>query len=99
MPRRKKDYENESILCNNFEKEETSPAEVETPVPKTVINGKIVNTLHVNVRREPTSDSDVLEILRKGDRVKVLEKGEEFWKVSTSVHRIAYISSNFIEEE
>lgn len=79
---------------------EESPAEVETTtVPPTVTNGEIVNTLHVKVRREPSFESEVLEVLRKGDKVKVLEKGNDFWKVSTSVNNIAYISSEFIKEE
>lgn len=75
---------------------EESPAEVETT---TVTNGEIANTLHVKVRREPSFESEVLEVLRKGDKVKVLEKGNDFWKVSTSVNNIAYISSEFIKEE
>ena len=79
---------------------EESPAEVETKTaPLTVTNGEIVNTLHVKVRREPSFESEVLEVLRKGDKVKVLEKGNDFWKVSTSVNKIAYISSEFIKEE
>lgn len=79
---------------------EESPAEVETTtVPQTVINGEIVNTLHVKVRRDPNFESEVLEVLRKGDKVKILEKGTDFWKVSTSVNKIAYISSEFIKEE
>ena len=79
---------------------EESPAEVETStVPPTVTNGEIVNTLHVKVRREPSFESEVLEVLRKGDKVKVLEKENDFWKVSTSVNKIAYISSDFVKEE
>lgn len=110
MARRK--YENnttealidaEMELYKEFEQEETaetSLAEVETTtVPPTGINGEIINTLYVKVRREPNFDSEVLEVLRKGDKVKVLEKGNGFWKVSTSVNKIAYISSEFIKEE
>lgn len=110
MTRRK--YENnttealidaEMELTREFEQEETaepSPAEVETTtVPPTVTNGEIVNALYVKVRREPNFDSEVLEVLRKGDKVKVMEKGNIFWKVSTSINKIAYISSEFIKEE
>lgn len=110
MARRK--YENnttealidaEMELTKEFEQEEIteeSPAEVETTtVPPTVTNGEIINAVHhVAVRMEPNFESVVLEVLRKGDKVKVLEKGNDFWKVSTSINPIAYVHSKFIKE-
>lgn len=83
------------------ETKEWSPAKAETTVPKTVTNGIIVNAVHVNVRKEPNRESPVVEILRSGDKVKLLEKNEksEFWKISTSTNKVAYISSKFIKEE
>lgn len=75
-----------------------SPAEMETRGPET-INGTVINSLFVKVRREPNFESDVIEVLRKGDRVIILGKDGEFHKVSTSVNKIAYISSEFIREE
>lgn len=78
---------------------EKSPTEVETPVPPTVTNGVIANALYVKVRKEPDFESDVLEVLPKGDKVTILEKGKDFWKVSTSINKIAYISSQFVKEE
>lgn len=87
-----------NIISVNNKPIEQSPAEVETTVPPTVTNGVIVNALLVNVRREPCLNADVLEVLRKGDKVAILEKGTEFWKVSTSVNKIAYISSDFVME-
>lgn len=95
MPRAKR-YTNNSEKAIDAVK---SPAEMETTVPPTVINGKVVNALNVNVRRGPSLDSEVLEVLTKGDKVKVLEKRKYFWKVSTSANKIAYISSAFVEEE
>lgn len=77
---------------------EKSPAKMETTGPETK-NGTVVNSLYVNVRKEPSYESDVLEILRKGDKVIVLGKSGEFCKVSTNINKIAYISSEFIEEE
>lgn len=92
----------EMELQREFEEDEKtteySPAEVEKNGPETK-NGILVNSLHVKVRKEPSYESDVLEILRKGDKVVVLGKSEGFYKVSTSVNKIAYISSDFIKEE
>lgn len=76
-----------------------SPADVETMVPQTITNGTIDGALNVNVRKEPSMKSDVIEVLRKGDKVRLLAKSGDFYKVSTSVNPVAYISSDFIKEE
>lgn len=77
-----------------------SPAVMETNGPETR-NGTIVNATTVNVRSGPTLDiNNVIEILRRGDKVIILDKvGEDFYKVSTSLNRIGYIFSYFVEEE
>lgn len=81
-----------------FEKDtERFPAEVETTGPETK-NGIVKDCLHVKVRNRPSYDSDVVEVLRKGDKVKILGKVGDFYRVSTSVNNDAYISSDFIEE-
>lgn len=78
---------------------EVSHAEVETTGPETK-NGVIINAMHVNVRREPWIDEDnVLEVLRKGDKVTILGKVNNFYKVSTSVNKVAYILSDWVKEE
>lgn len=77
---------------------EESPAEVETTGPET-INGIIVNALNVKARREPSFDSDVIDVLGRGDKVEVLEKQKFFWKIRTSNDHTAYVSSAFIEED
>lgn len=78
---------------------EESPAKMETTGPETK-NGIIVNTRYVKVRREPKMvEGNVLDILGCGDKVKILEKVDGFYKVSTNTHKIAYISSDFIKEE
>lgn len=79
------------------EETEKSPAQVETRGPET-INGTIVNSLLVNVRKEPSLESEVLEIVKKGDKVTILDKVKDFYKVETKSKIIAYISSNFVEE-
>lgn len=77
---------------------EESPAEVETTGPETK-NGIIKGSMYVNVRREPWVDENVLEVLRQGDKVKILGSVDGFYKVSTSTYKIAYISKDFVEEE
>lgn len=89
---------NESVKEDKKINMETSPAEVETDGPETK-NGIVENSLHVKVRKEPSYESDVLEVLRKGDKVNILGKSGEFYKVSTKVNKIAYISSDFIKED
>ena len=77
---------------------EKSPAKVEMTVPKTV-NGVVVNTLNVNVRRWPDKDSEVVETLRSGDHVVIYGKRGDFYEVSTSVNHRVYISSEYLKEE
>lgn len=90
---------NKQSIKETEEITELSPAEMETNGPETK-NGIIDGAMHVKVRREPwTGDDNVLEILRKGDRVTILGKVDGFYKVSTSVNKVAYISSDFIKEE
>lgn len=93
MPRARKYVEPE------VEKEltEESPAQVETTGPETKY-GTITNAALVNVRKKPSLGSEVLEVLARGEKVKVLGKSGGFYKVSTRLNRTAYISSNFIEE-
>lgn len=111
MPRAKK-YDNytaealidaEMEICQEFDREnkltDKSPAEMETTGPETK-NGTIVNTVHVNVRKEPTLvTNNVIEILRQGDKVKILDKVGDFYKVSTSTNNNGYIFSQYVKEE
>lgn len=77
---------------------EKSHAKVETTVPETV-NGVVVNTLNVNVRRWPDKDSEVVETLRAGDHVVIHRKRGAFYEISTSVNYRVYISSEYLKEE
>lgn len=77
---------------------ENSPAEEEINGPETK-NGIIVNALNVKIRKEPSFESGTIGVVRKGDKVTILEKLKEFYKVSTEKNGIGYISLDFIKEE
>lgn len=63
-------------------------------------NGIITNSLLVSVRKGPSYESDVLEVLQKGDKVVILgEDKNSFLKVSTKLNKVAYIFSNYVREE
>lgn len=63
-------------------------------------NGIITNSLLVRVRKEPSHDSDIIEILQKGDKVIILgEDKNSFLKVSTKLNKLAYIFSYYVQEE
>ena len=93
-----KEIMNEDVKEEMKEVIEKSPAKVETTVPETV-NGVVVNTLNVNVRRWPDKDSEVVETLRAGDHVVIYGKRGDFYEVSTSVNHRVYISSEYLKEE
>lgn len=81
---------------------EESPAEMETTGPETIngiVTGTIINSVHVRARREPNIESDVIELLRRGDHVKILGNVAGFYKVETPANNIAYILSDFVKEE
>lgn len=62
--------------------------------------GTVVNSVVVKVRKAPNLDADILEVLRKGDKVRIHKKLDNgFYKISTSVHSLAFILSDFIEED
>ena len=85
-------------MSENVKKDfkEKALAEVRALVPET--NNRIITKL-VNLRREPNFDSDVVDILRKGARVKILEKTKDFYKIKFAGDRTAYVFSDFIKEE
>lgn len=77
---------------------EYSPAEVEKAGPETK-NGIISNALYVKARTDPSFDAEVVELLRKGDRVQIIDVVERFHKVNTALSKEAYVSSEYIKEE
>lgn len=83
---------------------EESPTEMEKTGPETIngiITGTIINSVHVRVRREPNIKSDVIELLRRGDHVNILNMGNVggFYKVETFTNNIGYILMDFVKEE
>lgn len=106
MPRVKKYTDNmpteEIIDCEMelFDEErhrEVSPAEVETLVPETK-NGIVINSLYVRIRREPSLESDVIKLVRKGDKVKILDRLDRFYKISIENDQLGYVASEYIKE-
>lgn len=69
--------------------------------------GIVINTQYVNLRKEPSYTAEVLDILAKGDRVKILEHLKERGFYRISVRNLSatkdlddvYISSKFLKEE
>lgn len=88
-------------IPHEVKKETKAKPSAETEVmDRETKTGTIKNAVFVNVRKEPDPKADVLEILRKGDKVRIHEKlNNGFHKVSTSTSSIAYIHSDFIEED
>lgn len=107
MPRKEKEEfpieKTNKEKAKNSKMTDSSPAQVETNGPETR-NGIIVNALYVKMRKEPTFESEILGILRKGDQVEIYEQTNEFYKVRPkSVYvnnsRIVYIDKQYIKEE
>lgn len=74
---------------------EYSPAQVEKNGPETK-NG--ISTNLVKLRKDPSFESEVIEILGKGEKIKTIGKVKGFNKVCTESGHIGYISSKFIKE-
>lgn len=101
---RKEKFYDESITevrRDGVEKEitEESPAEVETNGPGT-INGTIVNTVHVKVRKDPNFDSELIDVWPRGRNVTIVGKEKNgFYEVLVDDDTRGYIASKFIKEE
>lgn len=78
--------------------EAVSPVYEETMEPKTR-KGIIVNSTTVNLRTEPSTNSNIVAILARGDKIQILEQNGEFYKVQTSENKIGFIHSNFCKED
>lgn len=79
--------------------EEESPVEVETNGGPETRTGTIVDREYVNVRKKPSMEADILEVMRKGDKVIILDEGKTFTKVKTSVNPVGYIHNDFLKED
>ena len=76
-----------------------SPCCMERNGPET-INGIVITSpnLKVKVTKEPDFVSEVIEVLRDGDKVTILDKVYGHYKISTSVNKVAYIPKIFVKE-
>lgn len=84
---------NSSSYYEEQEYSRDSP-ESEKMGPET-IDGTIVNTKLVVVRKRPSPDGAIITVLSEGDHVEILEAMEEYYKVRLRSSNIGYISSNF----
>lgn len=103
MPRgiRKDKFYDESMMYDQLHDEDfqsTSPAEVETTGPET-INGIITNALSVKARDAANPEGKVVDVLTKGDRVRILGESHGFYKVETNRKDIVYVSKKFVVRE
>lgn len=91
--------DSEKEIYKKENKTEVSSLQLKTNGPKTKNGtGIIINSLHVKVRRSPSLDSDVLEVLSKDSKVTLLGKDKQFYKVSYGINKIGYIFSDYIKE-
>lgn len=79
-------------------KTEKSPAEEGTNGPETKY-GIITNSPYVNLRKEASLESDVLEVLTENDKVKIFGKEKDFYRVKVSSRRLGFVQENYIKEE
>lgn len=82
-----------------MEKEEIVQETVETSVPVVSKKNRAkigeVNCDQLNLREEPSTDADILLIIKKGDPVSILEESKGFYKVLTN-GIIGYCVKEFI---
>lgn len=106
---RRRNYEAMNSYQMNDERiEATSLAQKEMPefeeVPHPRIRkGVIANSRAVNVRKGPSPSSDVVQVLDRGDKVKILDEIQGYYKIQiedeTSIkNEIGYVSLDFCKE-
>lgn len=100
MSRRNRNYEE---MINQTYKEVTSPIQRETQEDghskPPIRNGEVINSRIVNVRESPSSSAPVIQILDRGDVVKILDKVGEYYKIKIKDDgRIGYIFLDFCKE-
>lgn len=77
-----------------------SPVYEETKGNRKSLIGTITNTIWLNVRKRPVRDSEVVDLIQRGDKVEILEQLPEHYKVRVkNSGKIGYIPSNFCKEE
>lgn len=96
--RRKRDNQKDTIFGEEFTHPEQDWDETD---PKEVY-GRVANSTYVNVRKEPSRDSDVVATLMRAAPVKILEELDQFYKIDLRKNRdtkaeTGYISKDFCE--
>lgn len=99
MGKKVKNMETEILRDEVVEEVTESPAPVETNGSPKTRTGVVILTSYVRVRQAASMESEVLEVLRGGDKVVILGKKNGFYEVKTSNNPIGYISSDFLKEE
>lgn len=84
---------------NQTETEVESLTTEETKTEPKTVNGVVHGASLVNVRKEPKKeDGNVVDRLREGDKVEIVGKEDEFYKINYG-RRVGYISCEFCKEE
>lgn len=81
--------ENESYPDLSSEKREADPEPTK---------GVVVNTLLVNVRSKPDSQSVAITQLHHGDEFEILEMGTDYVRIKTHTGSVGYLAYEFCKE-
>lgn len=103
MPRKVKEYDLELMTGQKFvdKNADKSPAQMGTNGPETK-NGIIVNSLYVKIRNKPSFESEPIGLLRRDEKVVILERVNEFYKVRADhliPGRDIYVAAEDVKEE
>lgn len=82
----------------------TAPQAVPPPRPAAAVEERITGTVRVtasalNVRREPSSDADVLVQVKKGTELNVLLADESWTKVRLEDGQVGWVASRFVARD
>ena len=77
--------------------EESYVEEATIPEPKTIITGFVTGPYKLNVRKEPSIDSDVVSVIDSGATVTVVDESNDTWlKVRTEAGNEGYCMKQYI---
>jgi len=75
------------------------PPAASTPAPTPSIGAVTVTASALNVRRDPSASSDVLTLVKKGDRLALLASTESWMKVRIESGEIGWVSSQHVTRD
>ena len=93
------ELEGESESDSEPESEPESGTEPESEIPSeepTKIYIKVTSKSNLNLRKEPSTTSDVLTSLPNGTKVEIIEELDDWFKVSYKGHT-GYVSSKYVK--